>query len=138
MNNKRVDTFKNRLSMAMNSCGINTTELAEKTGYSKASISQWVNGIYEAKQDGVYQLAQALNVSEAWLMGYDVPMAKKIVRISPNYSSELSEIINYYEKLNDDGREQAYIALRNLADIDRYLLKRDSLSALVDTNAKKA
>lgn len=48
------------------------TDLAEKTGFSRARISQWISGKYQANQNGIFALAQALNVSEAWLMGFDV------------------------------------------------------------------
>ena len=41
---------------------------------SKSSISHYLKGDWEGKQDAVYSIAQVLNVSEAWLMGYDVPM----------------------------------------------------------------
>ena len=37
-----------------------------------------MSGRYKAKQDGVYLLAQALQVNEAWLMGLDVSMEKEI------------------------------------------------------------
>lgn len=57
----------------MKTKGLTQTELSIATGISKARINQYVNGVYEAKQDGVYRIAKALNVSEAWLMGFDVP-----------------------------------------------------------------
>lgn len=71
-----VDTFANRLKTAMRIRNLKATELSEKTGISKSSLSEYINGKYEAKQDGVYLLAQALNVNEAWLMGLDVPMER--------------------------------------------------------------
>lgn len=37
-------------------------------------ISQYVSGKSEPGQHKLYILGKALNVSEAWLMGYDVPM----------------------------------------------------------------
>ena len=37
-----------------------------------------MSGRYKAKQDGVYLLAQALQVNEAWLMGLDVSMEKNL------------------------------------------------------------
>lgn len=40
----------------------------------KNDLSQYVNGKVEPGQEKLYILAEALNVSEAWLMGYDVPM----------------------------------------------------------------
>jgi len=74
--NVLVDTFANRLNTAMHIRNLKATELSEKTGISKSSLSEYINGKYEAKQDGVYLLAQALNVNEAWLMGLDVPMER--------------------------------------------------------------
>ena len=71
-----IDTFSNRLNTAMRIRNIKATELSEKTGIAKSSLSEYINGKYEAKQDGVYLLAKALNVNEAWLMGGDVPMER--------------------------------------------------------------
>lgn len=70
------DSFKDRLITAMNIREIKAAELAKKTGLSKAQISQYTNGVYEAKQVALYKLAVALNVSEPWLMGHDVPMER--------------------------------------------------------------
>lgn len=41
----------------------------------KNDLSQYVNGKVEPGQEKLYVLAEALKVSEAWLMGYDVPMS---------------------------------------------------------------
>lgn len=71
-----VDTFSNRLNTAMRIRNVKATELSIKTGIAKSSLSEYINGKYEAKQDGVYLLAKALCVNEAWLMGCDVPMEK--------------------------------------------------------------
>ena len=49
--------------------------LSSLSGVSKSSISRYLSGAWEGKQDAVYLLAKNLNVSEAWLMGYDVPMS---------------------------------------------------------------
>lgn len=73
-----IDTFSNRLNTAMRIRNIKATELSEKTGIAKSSLSEYINGKYEAKQDGVYLLAKALDVNEAWLMGLDVPMDREI------------------------------------------------------------
>lgn len=79
-----IDTFSNRLNTAMRIRNIKATELSEKTGIAKSSLSEYINGKYEAKQDGVYLLAKALDVNEAWLMGLDVPMERKIDKIDIN------------------------------------------------------
>ena len=54
--------------------GMKQADLVEKTGLAKSAISQYCSGKVEAKQTGVYLLAKALSVSEAWLMGFDVEM----------------------------------------------------------------
>lgn len=74
--NELVDTFSNRLNTAMRIRNIKPIELSEKTGIDKSKISSYMSGRYKAKQDGVYLLAQALSVNEAWLMGLDVPMKR--------------------------------------------------------------
>lgn len=80
--NELVDTFANRLNTAMRIRNMKATELSVKTGIAKSSLSEYINGKYEAKQDGVYLLSKALNVSEAWLMGLDVPMERKTAELS--------------------------------------------------------
>ena len=54
--------------------GMTQAELAKRSGISKSSISRYIKGDWEGKQSAVYELAKALGVTEAWLMGYDVPM----------------------------------------------------------------
>lgn len=44
---------------------------------NKSDISQYVSGKNEPSQDKLVVLGMALNVSEAWLMGYDVPMERE-------------------------------------------------------------
>lgn len=76
--NELVDNFSNRLNAAIRIRNIKPIELSEKTGIDKSKISSYMSGRYKAKQDGVYLLAQALNVNEAWLMGLDVPMERNL------------------------------------------------------------
>lgn len=44
-----------------------------KVKMNKSDISQYVSGLVEPGQDKLFILGKALNISEAWLMGYDVP-----------------------------------------------------------------
>ena len=43
---------------------------------NKSDISQYCSGKTEPNQDKLFVLGVALNVDEAWLMGYDVPMKR--------------------------------------------------------------
>lgn len=52
------------------------TDLVKITGIGKSSISTYISGNYEPKQKNIYKIAKALNVNEAWLMGFDAPMER--------------------------------------------------------------
>ena len=107
-----MEQFKDRLAQAMQIRNISAAELSKKSGLSKAQISQYVNGIYQAKQVALYKLATTLNVSEAWLMGHDVPMQRQTEEdqildlISDLSQSELKRISDFMEVAGDLTDEQ--------------------------------
>lgn len=74
----RIDTTANRIRMAMDEMGKRQTDLVRETGIDKGALSNYLKGKYEPKQDVVYKLAIALNVSEMWLWGYDCPKARTV------------------------------------------------------------
>lgn len=87
-------TFSKRLAEAMSIREMTQTDLHERTGINKSSISTYLRGDYKAKQDKVDLLSTALNVSPAWLMGYDVPMVPDTKSEERNYDiSSLKNII---------------------------------------------
>ena len=69
---------------------------------NKSDISQYVSGKVEPNQNKLFVLSIALNVNEAWLMGYDVPME----RVEHNYLSdeEIGEV--FYENMVQDVYKQ--------------------------------
>ena len=73
---KPTGDFKARFNKAISKQNIKPIELSEKTGISKSAISHYMSGYTKPKSDKLYALSKALNVSEAWLMGYDVPMER--------------------------------------------------------------
>lgn len=70
---EKTASFARRLRAGLDRQGMSQTELARRSGVSKSSISRYIKGDWEGKQEAVHALAQALDVSESWLMGYDVP-----------------------------------------------------------------
>lgn len=64
---KQVDIFNN------------SKPFQEKLGVKlgKSAISQYVNGVQAPDQRRLALLALTFNVSEAWLMGYDVPRERE-------------------------------------------------------------
>lgn len=75
---ERVDTTANRLRIAMNKAGKKQVDVVRETGIDKGSMSHYLKGRYEPKQDVVFNLARVLDVSEMWLWGYDCPMERPI------------------------------------------------------------
>lgn len=78
-------------------------------------LSQYVNGKVEPGQEKLTILGLALNVSEAWLMGFDVPRErhKKNTESTP-------KIIQYYEMLNDIGKHEARKRVEELTNLPQY------------------
>ena len=67
-------TTQQRLREALSARNMLPIELSRLSGIGKSAISQYLSGKVTPKQDKIYKLAQALKVSESWLMGYDEPM----------------------------------------------------------------
>ena len=70
---QRIALTKDRLREAMRAADKKQADLARETGLNRATISKYLSGAVEPRQDAAYKLALALNVSETWLWGYDVP-----------------------------------------------------------------
>lgn len=66
------ESFSLRLKKALEMRGVSQSELSKRTGINKSSISTYLKGEYKAKQDKVDLIARALDVSPAWLMGFDI------------------------------------------------------------------
>ena len=76
MYEERKSNCSERLSLALSIRNMKQSELCAITKIPKSALSQYISGSFEPKQDRIYIIAKALNVSEAWLMGYDVPMER--------------------------------------------------------------
>lgn len=73
---ERVATTSSRLREALHEAGKKPIDVARDTGLSHSSISRYLSGAIEPRQDATHKIAVALNVSELWLWGYDVPKSR--------------------------------------------------------------
>lgn len=90
----KVTSTAVRLKSIMNERGLRQIDIltaakpfCEKFGVKlgKNDLSQYVNGKVEPGQEKLTILGLALNVSETWLMGYDVPESReKSIPVAPN------------------------------------------------------
>jgi len=91
-----IESTRVRLRKAMDLRGIKQTDLVQKTGLPKSSISQYLSGSREPKQRAIYLLSEALSVNPAWLMGYDVPM-------EPDNSEKVkAEITSLFDRMTPE------------------------------------
>ena len=65
-----------RLQELMDIKNINQVDLCQRTGIPKSSMSMYLSGERSPRQNRLSQIAEKFNISEAWLMGYDVPMER--------------------------------------------------------------
>lgn len=124
-----MNSFKDRLKQVMSERKISQSELSRRTGIGRNSISDYLNGKYEAKQDKVFELAKALNVNEAWLMGFDISKNRKIENnditsiysklTPPRQSNVLKYATNQLEEQNNDSD--------NLVDFNSYIQEKSEV-----------
>lgn len=61
--------FEVRLKKAMEFRGVSLSKLSRISGISKALLFKYLHGICVAKQDKIYKLSKALDISPAYLVG---------------------------------------------------------------------
>ena len=103
----------------------NSKPFQEKLGVKlgKSALSQYVNGIQAPDQKKLALLALTFNVSEAWLMGYDVPRGREVSSESDSSGLDLRELAENAKTF--DGKplnEEDIVAIQNI--IEGYLKGR--------------
>lgn len=93
---KKNTRCNERIAIALMKTGMRQSELCRKTGIPKSAMSQYIKGTFEPKQDRIYKIAEALGVSEAWLMGFDVEMKKPEFHTEFHISDHEKELIISY------------------------------------------
>lgn len=63
-----------RLQVALMNTHMKPQELANRSGVSKSSISQYVNGVHAPSVSSSQKMGNILQVNPLWLMGFNVNM----------------------------------------------------------------
>lgn len=77
MNREKTESCGKRIEKALTIRNMKQSELCKLANVPKSSLCLYLKGAYGPKQDKIFKMANVLNVSEAWLMGYDVPMSNE-------------------------------------------------------------
>lgn len=123
---KRTATTPDRIREALNLSGKKQIDLSRETGIDKGSISNYIAGRYEPKNEAIYKLALALNVSEMWLWGYDVPMERSKEQKN---NDAFNSIV---KRLQTDSEFFSAVEALNAIDSDTSTILPDSIKKLVD------
>ena len=124
MDFNRIANTSERLKMAISNANIKQVDLVNKTGINRSAISRYISGEYEPKQTAIYKLARALNVSEMWLYGYDVPMERPIEQ------KEMDELADLVDRLKTDKRFRSLVIGLSKMNLDKI----ESIIKLLDIN----
>ena len=93
--------LKDRLKQAMDYRNIKAVDLCERGNIPKSAMSYYLSGRSEPKSDRLYIIAKLLDVSEAWLLGYDTPMERSVEQKDVDELAALSERIKKEAEFRD-------------------------------------
>ena len=134
----KVD-IKERIKQGLEIREITQTQLATKANIDKGQLSSYISGKYKPRQNNIDALAKALNVNEAWLMGFDVPMervsGKTESKQEPSYSSQCKEIIEVCEQLSAHNQRKVLTYSKNLLSTQQ--MEEDLLAAHARTDVEQ-
>ena len=131
--------IRNRMREALQLRGMKQIELSDKTGIDKGQISSYLSGKYKPKQENLSLMAVALDVSEYWLMGLDVPMervgteeaSREQKRRIETYAKQFYEmrepekLLKLYEQLSEENRVKARTYMERLLAVQRMEVLAD-------------
>ena len=114
------DQYKreNRIAKALSIRGWKQVDLVERTGIAKSSINGWIKQNWQPRQGALMKMAQALDVSEMWLAGYDVPMERPVAQ---KKTDELTQLI--FEMKEDEDLKDLFISICSLNDNQKETIK---------------
>lgn len=108
--------IKNRLFHLLAINNEKPIDMSNKVGIPKSSLSLYLNGKREPRQDVITKIAIKYDVSEAWLMGYNVPMERKI---NVEAGKTDFDLIDKIRKLSEEDR-------KSVEDMVDFLLSKKS------------
>lgn len=119
----KLFTTAQRLNQLMVERNIRQVDILESTKpfcekydikLSKNHLSQYVSGKTDPGQDKLTVLGLALNVSEVWLMGFDVPRERNIKPITSSSDGRISECVELFTLLSEEQKDFVIASIKGL------------------------
>lgn len=114
------DLEANRFKEALNENRLSCAELSRMTGISKSSISHYYKGLHVMSNITAGKIADVLNVSPVWLMGFDVPKEKVEYKDDIKMTTDMIFLLETYSKLNEVDRKMCLNFAKRLLESYGY------------------
>lgn len=106
---------------------------------NKSDISQYVSGKVEPSQEKLVILGMALNVTEAWLMGFDVPKERQCISAEKTFSLKeqliniygetVLDALNLYSQLDSGDQGEIRGEMKQMLKAKKYSIKKELKNA---------
>ena len=109
-----IDLIIKRLKQAIDESGLTYSQLESKTGISKSALQRYATGMTKKiPVDTIVAIAQVLNVSAAWIMGWSEEDSKSNVNFSPVTDDDIKfALFGGEEEITDE----MYDEVKNFAE----------------------
>ncbi len=67
----KISDFRTRLDEMLKERNMRAAQLSRESGVNKATLSQYLKGVYEPKHELLCRIAETLGVTPEWLEGFD-------------------------------------------------------------------
>jgi transcriptional regulator with XRE-family HTH domain len=113
VNKEKTETCGKRIEKALAIRNMKQSQLCKLADVPKSSLCLYLKGDYEPKQDKILRMANVLNVSESWLMGYDVPMENGDFPAADSSLTKSEEImLGLFRRIPESQQEMLISAIR--------------------------
>ena len=92
--------------------------------FSKSHLSQYTNGKFNPDNEKIFLLSKVLNVSEAWLLGYNVPRTSESDTVE---NTLIEKISTFVVKLNEENQNKTYQYAKNLLHFQNRTVQEVSI-----------
>mgnify|MGYP003289409505 CR=1 FL=1 len=129
----KQDDLKNRLQKALDYNDKKAADLAKDLNIPKSAVSQYLSGRSKnMPSERMYAICKYLNVSEAWMMGFDVSMERPIDHKSlPETQKKSGTIADAVLRMKNDSEFLSLVETLMELDSEQIKSTKTMLSAFL-------
>lgn len=118
-----MSEFKDLLKQIMDERNLKSVDVSNLTGIGSGAVSMYLSGKRTPKPNTIAKFSKGLNVSEEWLLGYDVPKERlpESARIARSMALEdkmseemLDHIVKFFYQSSFSKRVDIFQAVREI------------------------